>query len=388
MAHAFDALTPDALRGKACAKWRSYPEDVLPLWVADMDFPISPAIKEAIGAALEGENFGYPTSGGLPGLRAAVQRRLAERYNWRVSEDDIEPLSGIIAGLQLGCELATSRGEEVLMPTPIYPPFLSVVGSSHRAILHGDMARTSQGWQLDFERLEALVTPATRLLMFCNPHNPTGRVFSRDELEQLAEFVLRHRLWVVSDELHADLTLPGHFHLPLASLGDEIAQRTLTLYGPTKAFNIAGLRIGFAISQNQALLKRLRQRAGHLFTPNTLAQVATMAAYEEGDAWLREALAYLDGNRQHLAAFLRARLPQLDYAGTEGTYLAWLDFRRLELGERLHEVLLKECKLALNDGRTFGPAGKGFARLNFATSRGILEEALSRLTRGLAPYLD
>jgi cystathionine beta-lyase len=353
-----------------------------------MDFPISLAIKEAIRAALEGENFGYPTRGGLPGLRASVQRRLSARYGWQVSEDDIEPLSGIIAGLQLGCELTTSRGEEVLMPTPIYPPFLSVVGSSHRAVLHGDMVRTSQGWQLDFERLEALVTPATRLLMFCNPHNPTGRVFGRHELEQLAEFVLRHRLWVVSDELHADLTLPGHHHVPLALLGDEIAQRTLTLYGPTKAFNIAGLRIGFAISQNQALLKAFRQRAGHLFTPNTLAQVATMAAYDGGDVWLEKTLAYLDGNRAHLASFLHSRLPQLGYAGTEGTYLAWLDFRSLGLGDGLHKVLLETCKLALNDGRTFGPAGEGFARLNFATSRGILEEALARLERGLAPHLD
>ena len=234
-------------------------------------------------------------------------------------------------------------------------------------------------WRIDFEALEALVTPATRLFMLCNPQNPTGRVFTRGELERLADFVLKHRLWVVSDELHSDLVYEGFEHIPFASLGEEIAERTVTLFGPTKTFNIAGLKIGFLASQNKALLERVKGTGfGLVGAPNVVAQTATIAAYAEGDAWLNETLSYLKANRDYVADFVKRELPGVEHTAPEGTYLAWLDFRNLGL-ENPEAFLLEEAKVALNDGSWFGPGGEGFVRLNFATSRHIVRQTLERI---------
>jgi cysteine-S-conjugate beta-lyase len=380
MPHPFDSLSAKDLRKKTCTKWQRHPEEVLPLWVADMDFPVAEAIKQALLDYVPGDDFGYAQACGLPGLKEALQERLA-RFGWRVEAEHLEPLSGIICGLHLATVVCAGPSEEVVVQSPIYPPFLSTIKDNGRVILYNELVETPRGWEIDFEALEGLVTPMTRLLMFCNPHNPTGRVFRRDELERLADLVLKHRLWVVSDELHSDLvySYSGHEHIPFASLDSEIAVRTVTLLGPTKTFNIAGLKIGFMIAQNETLLKALKRQAGHLFTPNVMAQAATIAAYRQGDGWLEETLGYLRTNRDFIARFLLEELPRVSYFPPEGTYLAWLDFRGLGLEGDLYRFLLEDARVALNDGPLYGPGGEGFARLNFATSRVILEEALIRI---------
>lgn len=386
MNHPFDALTAERLRQKACLKWTRYPEEVLPLWVADMDFPIAPAITAAIAEHLTSDNFGYPPEAGLPGLAEALIARLAARYRWQLASEQLLPLSGIVPGLFLGVEALSSVGEEVLLPTPIYGPFLMAVKRSQRRPVHVPLVCNAGRWELDMAALERAVSPATRLLMLCNPHNPVGRVWTREELAQLAEFVLRHRLWVISDELHCELLYRGQRHIPFATLAPEVAARTLTLVGPTKAFNIAGLKIGFAIAENPALMARLKQLAqGRLSAPNVLAQVAARAAYTAGDSWLADTLGYLEGNREALAAFVRQRLPRLRFSPPEGTYLAWLDFRDYGIAE-VESFALREAKVALNDGAWFGPGGEGFGRLNFATSRALVLEALARLEGALARY--
>ena len=375
-----DALEASALEDKACLKWQHHPVGVLPLWVADMDFPTAKPIQEALEAYAKSNNLGYPSWEGLPGLRESVQRRLEMRYGWEVEPPHIYPLNGIVTGLFLGCLALASEGEEVIVQSPIYPPFMMAVEETGRVPLYNPLVQGENGWEMDFDGLEALVTPATRLLMLCNPHNPTGRVFRRAELERLADFALRHRLWVVSDELHSDLVYEGETHIPIASLSEEIAERTVTLFGPTKTFNIAGLKIGFAVSQNEGLLERFKARAlGLVGEPNVMAQAATMAAYGHGEAWLEGALTYLDGNRRSIKSFLDEHLPEVGYTLPEGTYLAWLDFRAWGLGDELYPFLLEEAKVGLNDGPAYGPGGEGFARLNFATSRGIVEEALTRI---------
>ena len=265
------------------------------------------------------------------------------------------------------------------MQSPIYGPFRMAVEETGRKPVYNPFVHDGAHWRIDFGALEASVTPATRLFMLCNPQNPTGRVFTRDELERLAEFVLKHRLWVVSDELHSDLVYAGHEHIPFASLSDDIAQRTITLFGPTKTFNIAGLKIGFLVSQNEALLKRVQSLAhGLVGAPNVVAQAATIAAYNEGDAWLKETLSYLQANRDFVADFVKRELPGVEHTSPEGTYLAWLDFRSLGL-ENPEAYLLEQAKVALNDGSWFGPGGEGFVRLNFATSRHIVQAALERI---------
>ncbi len=366
-------------------KWTHYDGDVLPLWVADMDFPPAEVIARALTERAQSGNLGYPAGylTGEPGIREALGAWLHERHAWAVAEDDIWPVHGIIPGLYMSALACASAGEGVVMQSPLYPPFMSAVNDTGRVAQYNPLVWTGTRWEVDFAGLEALLTPQTRLLMFCNPHNPTGRVFTRDELETLAEIVLRHRLWVVSDELHSDLVYPGAQHIPFASLSDEIAQRTVTLLGPTKTFNIAGLKIGFVISQNAELLKRLKQVGAGLVTPpNVMAQTAAKAAYTGGGAWLSGALEYLQGNRDRVTAFAETYLPGGAYVAPEGTYLAWLDLGGLALGDELYDRLLA-CGVGLNEGRHNGPGGDGFARLNFATSRTIVDEALGRLKTGL-----
>jgi cystathionine beta-lyase len=387
MSHPFDAISMETLKARQCNKWTRYGEDVLPLWVADMDFPTSDKIVAAMQARADSSNLGYPMGGytgaGEPGVAEAIIKRQAG-YHWQLEEEDIWLINGIVPGLFLGAMAFASPGEEIIMQTPIYPPFMYAVEKTGRTPVYNPMNFDGENWQIDFDALEALVTPSSRVFMLCNPHNPVGRVFRRDELEKLADFALRHRLWVISDELHCDLRFDGHEHIPFASLNEDIAQRTLTLFGPTKTFNIAGLKIGIAVSQNHALLARFQAAAPALITPpNVIAQAAIQAAFNEAGDWLESTLTYLDGNRHFVADFVKEHLPGVRYGGTEGTYLAWLDFNNLGLGENLETFLLETCKVGLNPGPSFGPGGEGFARLNFATTREVVSEALGRIENGI-----
>ena len=365
-------------------KWGRFDGDVLPLWVADMDFPIAEPIRESLLDYAQGDNFGYPKPEGLPGLKEAVQTRLAERYGWSVEPGDIHLVNGIVPGLYLGALALAGPGEEVMIHTPIYPPFMAAIKDMGRTPVYSQLIFTGDDWQIDFDKMEEQITPATRLMMLCNPHNPSGRVFRREELENLADFALRHRLWVVSDELHSDLAYEEHEHIPFASLSEEVAERTVTLYGPTKTFNIAGLKIGFLIAQNPQLLKRMKEVAGYLVAPpNVMAQSATIAAYERSQEWYESTMNYLDDNRHFVHSFLDEHLPQVRHITPEGTYLSFMDFSGLDLGKDLYDFLLEDCKVGLNDGPAYGPGGEGFTRLNFATSRSIVEEALQRIKYGV-----
>lgn len=382
--HPFDELTLELLRAKNCMKWTHYEGDVLPLWVADMDFPPPAAVAEALSERARSGNLGYPAgyATGEPGLREALQAWLAERHRWQVEPGDLWPVHGIVPGLYLGAMACASAGEGVLLQTPLYPPFMSAVEDTGRTAQYSPLKWSGTRWEMDLAGLEAAITPETRLLMICNPHNPTGRVFGQDELEALADIVLRHRLWVLSDELHGDLVFDGT-HIPFASLSDEIAQRTITLLGPTKTFNIAGLKIGFIVTQNAGLRERLKKVGAGLVTPpNVMAQAAAKAVYTEGGPWLGGTLSYLRENRDRVSAFMKTYLPGARYAAPEGTYLAWLELAGLNLGDDLYRTLLG-CGVGLNEGPPYGPGGEGFARLNFATTGGVVTEALERLRTGL-----
>jgi cysteine-S-conjugate beta-lyase len=391
MSHSFDSLRLENLQDKRCAKWQQYPKGVIPLWVADMDFPISDKIKQALKDFLDSDNLGYPERLGVPGMREAVQGRLVKRYNWKLETDHIHHMAGIIPGMYLASLACASEGDEVILQTPLYPPFAMAVKDTRRVSVNNPLQWNGSGWEIDFDHLESVVTPATRLLMLCNPHNPTGRVFTRQEVERLADFALRHRLWVLSDELHADLTF-GHQHTPIASISEDIAQRTITLYGPTKAFNLAGLHIGFMISQNKKLLARAQGMTGYMLGfPNTMSQVATVAAYTQAEDWLDDTRNYLQANRDFVHDFIAKEIPDVKTATPEGTYMSWLDFRALgleanKIGDPLYKFLSDTAKVGLNDGPHYGQGGEGFTRINFATSKGILEEAMVRIrdaVRGL-----
>ncbi|HZW27495.1 MAG TPA: PatB family C-S lyase [Trueperaceae bacterium] len=385
MRNPFRPLSVNELRTRACAKWRHYPAEVLPLWVAEMDFALADGIKEAIKAHVDSDDLGYPLRDGMDGLRETVAERLERRYGARFPVDGITSLGSTVAGMVYGCRAFTEPGDEVLLLTPLYPPFKRSVVETGRVPVEVELVRGEERYELDMDAVRAAVTPRTRLLMLCNPHNPLGLVYTREELEALAELVLEHDLKVVSDELHADITY-GATHVPFASLAPELAERTLTLYGPTKAFNFPGLGICFALTSGPAQLELLGAATGGLHSwPSRLAEAAALAAYSGCDDWLEQALAYLRGNRDRVVEFVRAELPGASVHVPEATYLAWLDLRGTGLGEKPAARLAELAKVGLNEGADFGAGGAGFARLNFATCHDVLEEALSRLASALAP---
>lgn len=382
--HRYDDASLDALRARPGAKWQHYGPDVLPLWVAEMDFPLAEPIKRAIEDLIAKDDLGYPQFSGLPGLKEAVCRRLESRYGYATEPEQVMLLGSTGAGLNLSVHAFTEPGDEVLLLTPLYPPFKMAAERADRVAVEVELKCGDEQYEIDFEALESAVSDRSRLLMLCNPHNPVGRVFTLPELERLADFAQRHDLLIVSDDLHADILLDGT-HIPIASLSPEVAQRTVTFYGPTKAFNIPGLKISFGISANPELLERLDAACKGIATgPNVVAQNAALAAYTDGDEWLEDTLEYIRGNRDWLIAELREKLPQVHVHVPEGTYLAWLDLRHCGLGDEPAGALLESCKVALNEGSSFGRGGAGYARLNFATSRPILVEAVRRLEAALA----
>jgi len=380
----FPVIPLPELQSRASSKWQVFEPDVLPLWVAEMDFPIAPVIRRAIEAQLDTNDLGYGLRSSAPGLREAVAGRLESRHGLTVDPDGVLPLSSTGSALRLAALAFAGAGDEVLLLTPLYPPFKSAVESTGRVPVEVELVDDGGGYTIDFDALQAAVTPATRLLMLCNPHNPVGRVFTKSEVESLAAFALRNNLWVVSDDLHADLIFEGK-HQPIAAVDDDIAERTVTLYGPSKTFNIPGLDVSFAAARNHAMLDRLSKVGlGLARGPNRLAEAAALAAYREGDEWLSDTLAYLNSNRMKVVDFVGRQLPNVGIHSPQGTYLAWLDLRRTGLGDEPATALAATAKVGLNEGSAFGLGGAGFARLNFATSTEILQLALDRLRAALA----
>ena len=381
---AFDVLEPAQLRLRDNAKWGEAEVDQLPLWVADMDLPIAPAIREALRERLAGDNFGYPPRDGVHGLREACAGRLRRRYGWAVEPGHVLPIGGVIPAMYASVRVFTEPGDGVLYPTPLYPWFERSVEQTGRTPLPVQLLQDDGGrYRMDVEGFADRIDRRTRMIMLCNPHNPVGRAFERAELEAVAALAVEHDLWIVSDELHADLSY-GARHVPIASLGPEVAHRTITLYGPTKAFNIAGLAVGFAIATAEEARESLAAYCdGPVAPPNVLAQVAARAALTTCDAWLDATLDYLDGNRRLVADVVRERLPDVRHAPAEATYLAWLDFRGTPIAPTPADWLRQHANVILNEGSDFGAPGRGFARLNFATSRSIVAEALERITHAL-----
>lgn len=375
--------------GTHAVKWTMYGEDVLPMWVADMEFSAPPAVMDAIRARLEHPVFGYQEDS--PSLREAIAKRQAARYGWQVNPEWIILLPGLVMGLNLVAHAVGERGDGILITPPIYPPFLHVCHNHDRvgqfAPLRHIVKNQIMHYALDAEALRAAITEHTRLLLFCNPHNPTGRAFTREELIQVAAVAEQHNLVLCSDEIHAELMLGESRHIPLASLAPEIEARSITLVAPSKAFNIPGLGCAAAIVPDAALRTKLRMtKYGYGALTNILGYAAAEAAYRHGDEWLAALLIQLKANRDTVVDFVEERLPGVSVTRPEATYLSWLDFRALGI-EKPAALFLERAKVALNEGETFGIGGAGFARLNFGCSPAMLIEGLGRLETALKEYI-
>ncbi len=380
----FDDLDIELLRRRRGKKWSTWGPDVLPAWVADMDFPVAPPIQRRLQQLLDTSDFGYPHDDHAARLVDLLVRRSRERYDWVVDPGRVEVIADVVQGLQMCLEMYTRPGQGALILTPIYPPFLKASAAMSRRADCCTLTPAGDAFEIDRDRLEAAVRADTRVLLLCNPHNPTGRVLTRTELTNLADLALRHDLTVVSDEIHADLVLNGRRHTPFASLGPEIEARTVTLTSATKAFNIAGLRCALMIFGSRALHEAYR--AGPRFSrgaADSPGMHAAEVAWTECDDWLADLLRHLEANRERIQSYLAGALPAVRCLPPEATYLAWLDCRALGLGDDLWRTVIGKGRLALNDGREFGPGGHEHLRLNFATSTSILDDALARLHHAL-----
>lgn len=369
---AFDFEHVPERRGSDSVKWNKYAgQDVLPLWIADMDFASPPPVLAALQARVARGDLGYAEP--WPALVEAVQAYCQRHYDWRVEADWLVWLPGLVCGINLACR---SVDGEVLTATPVYPPFLSAPGLSGRGLVRVSLREEGGRWSWDFAALEAAVTPATRLLLLCHPHNPVGRAWDADELQALAEFAARHDLVVCSDEIHCDLVLdPERHHVPFARLGEDAARRSITLMAPSKTYNIAGLGCSLAIIPDPALRRRYQAaRRGIVPDVNVLALTACASALLEGEAWRQDLLAVLRANRDRVEAAVSA-MPGLSLGHVEATYLAWID--ACGLGVDAPVEFFEAAGVGLSDGRDFGLPG--WVRLNFGCAPALLDQALDRM---------
>jgi len=364
-------------------KWLAYDEDVLPLWVADMDFAAPQAVIDALQERVEHGIFGYPRE--MPQLRQVIADWCLEQYGWEISTEAVLLIPGVVTGFNLAAQAVAEQGDGILFHTPAYPPFLSVAqngGFVQQAI---ELVQSEDGaYRPDNDSFRSLINSRSKIFLLCNPQNPTGRVFSQQELGEMAESCLRHQMTIISDEIHCDLVYKGKKHIPIASLDADIANSTITLIAPSKTFNIAGLEASAAIITNPEIRKKVQLAGrGVIGWVNLLGQTAALAAYQKGLPWLKAVLEYLEANRDFMDDFTRAELPGIKMNKPEATYLGWMDCRQAGISGNPYEFFLKHARVALNDGARFGKGGEGFVRLNFGCPRVTLEEALNRMKEAL-----
>jgi cystathionine beta-lyase len=364
------------LRRRRSAKWVRYSADVLPAWVAEMDFPLAEPVKLALTEAVQLDDCGYASPHDL-GLAEAFAEFADSRLGWSVEAARVSPSSDVVGAIRSLLRLLTQPGQRVVINTPIYPPFFTVIEELGCEAVEAPLS--AEG--LDVEAIERKFAAGAVALLLCSPHNPTGGVATREQLVAIADGAARYGAWVLADEIHAPLVLPGARHVPFLSVSEAASERGIALWSASKAFNIAGLSCAQIVTASDSAAEVV----GRLSFGDThcghLGAIASIAAFREGGAWLDDVIAVLDHNRRLLAELLAERLPQVGYAQPQASYLAWLDLRALELGEDPAAAILERGGVALSPGPSFGRQGAGFARLNIGTSPALVEEAVERIAR-------
>ena len=384
MAHNFDEIIER--RSSGAFKWNQYEPDVVPMFVADMDFRVAEPIVEALQKRIDHGIFGYEWPS--EELSLLICDRMKQLYAWSVHPEEIVYLPSLRTGLNLVCASLSEPGTAALTLTPIYPPFLSAPTNHGMASKTVQMEAIADGaivrYEIDFEAFSAAITKETKLLNFCNPQNPVGRVFTPEELQQLGEICIKNNMVICSDEIFCDLLMDNAEHTPFACASPEFGDRCITLMSPSKTFNIGGLGAAYAIVQNRKLLHRFKKAAdGVTAEINAAGIVAFKAAYASCDQWLTELRAYLLKNRDEYVEYALKNFPGIKTTAPEATYLAWLDCRELGIEVSPYEFFLKSARVALNDGQPFGEGGSGFVRFNFACPRSQMMSALEKMKLAL-----
>ena len=356
-------------------------EDMLPMWVADMDFQAPPEVMEAVLRTAGHGVYGYSE---MPqSYYEAIVSWTAARHGWQVEPHWLSYSPGVITGMNVAIQTFTAPGDKVILQSPVYPPFFASLVNNGRQVSNNQLMLHNGRYCIDFDALQDMIDERTRMILLCSPHNPVGRVWQRDELERLAEIAIEHDLLVFADEIHGDLVYRSNTHIPFASLGPEVAQRTISGIAPSKTFNIAGLKASVIVIPNarlRAAFDQAQERVFGLYTANVFAIAAAEAAYRHGAAWLDQALEYLWHNVEYTRQRLQTELPQIRATQPEGTFLMWLDFSRLGLSQQeLRETIFCGARVGLNDGLSFGPGGELHMRLNIGCPRSMVAEGLSRI---------
>lgn len=382
MAYDFDAIVNR--RGTGSAKWDSMEQrhgekNLLPFWVADMDFEVALPIQRAMAERLRHPVYGYTQV--EPSVYDAITDWLERRHGWCVDSEWISFTTGVVNALNLIIQTFTLPGDKIVVQPPVYAPFFKSVLNNGRQVVYNSLICANDCFIMDLDHLEAHIDSRTRLLILCSPHNPVGRVWKRRELEQLAEICLRHNILMISDEIHSDFVYPDHRHIPLASLSPEVAQNTITCMAPSKTFNLAGLATSFVVIPNRRFREVFGNTLENVGVSNAFLGITALeAAYRFGEEWLDELLTYLKGNLDYMQDFLRERALGIEMKEPEGTFLTWLDCRELVTGNLgLHDFFVYKAKIMVNDGQWFGPNGSGFVRFNIGCPRALLRAGLSRI---------
>lgn len=373
-------------RGTNCVKWdvadRDFQgTDLLPMWIADMDFATAPAITEEMHKRVEEGVFGY---GMLPdAYYDAVIRWMLRRHECEVQADWISYTAGVVTALNYAVQAITEPGDEIMVHTPVYHPFFSAIEDQGRVLVRSPLKEEDLHYTMNFEDMERRVSEKTKAVLFCSPHNPVGRVWTRAELEQLADFCNRHDLYLICDEIHNDLVFKKH--TMILTVDEALAQRTILCTAPSKTFNIAGVQVSNTIIPNEDIRKKFKDllNRAHIASAHAMAAPALIGAYDGSEDWLEELLVYLEGNMDLFCDTIARELPMLRVRKPEGTYLTWVDCSGLGLNaEELKRFMVERCGLALSSGIVFGEEGAQFMRVNLACPRAYVEECLRRLKKG------
>jgi cysteine-S-conjugate beta-lyase len=371
-------ISLERLQRRHSYKWARYPADVLPAWVAEMDFPLAKPVKRAVAGAVELDDFGYSYPRGIR-LAEAFAQFAERRMNWQVDHSTVFPAIGIFSAISSTLGLMMRPGDAVVITPPVYHPFYTLVEELGGRPVEAPLANG----KLDVDAVEARLGEGAAALLLCTPHNPTGIVPEREDLLAIAEAAARYGAWVLVDEVHAPLVMPTSHHVPFLTVCGVEAERVIAFCSASKAFNLAGLKCAEVVAASSAAGDLIRHLPAHVTDCGHLGAIASTAAFREGEDWLDDVIAVLDHNRRLIGQFLAEHLPAVGYRMPEAGYLAWLDLNALDPGSDPSVAILEHGRLAVSPGLEFGPQGNGFVRLNFATSPELLEQALERLENAL-----
>ncbi len=360
-------------------------EDIIPLWVADMDFKAPGFILDKLRERVNHGVFGYTFRDDR--YHQSIIGWMGRRHQWNIKQEWISFSPGIVSAINFAILTFTKPGDSIIVQTPVYPPIFSSVTAHDRKLTINQLKNNNGRWEMDTDAFEASITSDTRMFILSSPHNPVGRVWSKEELRRIAEICLKNNILILSDDIHCDLLLPGNKHIPLATLGNDIADITITCVAPSKTFNVAGLSTSAIIIPNEELRTSFQNTTKnlHITDGNLFGAIAFTEAFENGDGWLDALMEYIAGNEKFVAGFFNERMPEIIPVRNEATFLMWLDCRSLGLSDKgLNALFVDQAGVGMNPGSSFGKGGEGFMRMNIGTPKSVLEKALTRIEKAVA----